>query len=72
MPPATLHDIPIQGKRLCIRVDCHVPLTTDHHIVDDTRIRAALPTLVYALQHGARVVLASHLWRSQRARWIGA
>jgi phosphoglycerate kinase len=63
MPTATLRDIPIQGKRLFIRVDFNVPLTTDHHIVDDTRIRAALPTIVYALQHGAHVVLASHLGR---------
>ena len=63
MPKATLHDVPIQGKRLFIRVDFNVPLTTDHRIIDDTRIRAALPTIVYALQHGARVVLASHLGR---------
>ena len=63
MPKATLRDISIQGRRLFIRVDFNVPLDDDKQIGDDTRIRAVLPTLTYALQHGASLVLASHLGR---------
>jgi phosphoglycerate kinase len=63
MPKATLRDIPIRGQRLFIRVDFNVPLDDEKHIGDDTRIRAVLPTLTYALQHGASLVLASHLGR---------
>jgi phosphoglycerate kinase len=63
MPIATIRDLPIQGKRLFIRVDFNVPLTPDGQVADDTRIRASLPTISYALEHGAGVVLASHLGR---------
>ena len=63
MPKATIHDVPIAGKRLFIRVDFNVPLSKEGQITDDTRIRAALPTISYALEHGASVVLASHRLR---------
>jgi len=63
MPKATLRDIALRGKRLFVRVDFNVPLNKAGEVTDDTRIRTVLPTLTYALQEGASVVLASHLGR---------
>jgi phosphoglycerate kinase len=59
----TIKDIDIKGKRLFIRVDFNVPLDDYQNITDDSRIRAVLPTLQYALDHQARVIIASHLGR---------
>jgi phosphoglycerate kinase len=58
----TIKDLGLDGRRAFIRVDFNVPMEGER-ITDDTRIRAALPTIRYALEHGATVVLASHLGR---------
>src|SRR5437879_11704382 len=59
----TIEDLPLRGKRVIIRADFNVPLDESGHITDDTRIRGTLPTINYAVDEGARVILCSHLGR---------
>src|SRR6187549_2775083 len=62
MDKLTIRDFDPQGKRVLVRVDFNVPIE-DGKVKDDSRIRAALPTIYYLLEHGASVVLMSHLGR---------
>ena len=58
----SLRDLPIEGRRVLLRVDFNVPLQ-DGRVADDSRIQASLPTLRYILERGGRVALATHLGR---------
>src|ERR1700734_4317687 len=62
MNKLSIRDLELRGKRVCIRVDFNVPMA-GNKVEDDTPIRETLPTLRYAIDQGARLVLASHLGR---------
>jgi phosphoglycerate kinase len=61
MGKVSVRDLPVAGKRVFVRVDFNVPLDATGKIADDTRIRAALPTIRWLIEAGATVVLGSHL-----------
>jgi phosphoglycerate kinase len=67
MNKLSIKDLDLKGKRVFVRVDFNVPVK-EGKVGDDTRLRAALPTIQYAVEHGARVILASHLGRPKGER----
>jgi len=69
MPKLSIRDLDLAHKRVLIRVDFNVPLSSDgREITDDTRIRETIPTIEYALRHKAKVILCSHLGRPKGKR----
>ena len=56
----------VSGKKVLVRVDFNVPLNENHHITDNTRMQAALPTIKYILDHGGAAILMSHLGRPMK------
>src|SRR5438445_12154386 len=64
MNKLSISDLALSGKRVFMRVDFNVPLS-DGRITDDTRIKAALPSIRYVIEKGGKLILASHLGRPE-------
>lgn len=63
----TVRDFELKGKTVFLRLDLNVPMDASGHITDETRITAALPTMKYCLEKGAKLIIASHLGRPKSA-----
>ena len=63
MAKKTIEDIQVNGKRVLVRCDFNVPLDQNLNITDDNRIVGAMPTIKYLIEHGAKLILCSHLGR---------
>lgn len=68
----TIEDIDVKGKRVLVRCDFNVPLDveTKTHITDDRRITEALPTIKYLMEHGAKVILCSHIGKTKNKQTL--
>ncbi len=67
MSKMSIHDLDLAGKRVLLRLDLNVPMDAGR-VLDDTRVRASVPTVKYLLEHGASVVVCSHLGRPKGER----
>ncbi|NLE69681.1 MAG: phosphoglycerate kinase, partial [Clostridiales bacterium] len=63
MNKKTVRDVDLKGKKVLVRVDFNVPMDDNRQITDENRIKGAMPTIKYLMEHGAKTILCSHLGR---------